>query len=33
MGGLFIVSLVLTCIQLIKEACEPVIPAENWAIR
>lgn len=29
--GLFIVSLIGTCIQAIKEACEPTIPAENWA--
>ena len=29
--GLFIVSLIGTCVQAIKEACEPVIPAENWA--
>ena len=30
-GGLFVVSLVYTCIQAIKEAFEPTIPAENWA--
>jgi len=29
--GLFIVSLIGTCVQAIKEACEPTIPAENWA--
>lgn len=29
--GLFIASLIGTCIQAIKEACEPTIPAENWA--
>lgn len=29
--GLFIASLIGTCIQLIKEARQPVIPAENWA--
>ena len=29
--GLFIASLIYTCVQAIKEACEPVIPAENWA--
>ena len=31
LDGLFIASLIGTCVQLIKEACEPVIPAENWA--
>lgn len=30
-GGLFIASLIVTCVQGIKEACEPTIPAENWA--
>ena len=29
--GLFIASLIGTCYQAIKEACEPTIPAENWA--
>ena len=29
--GLFIASLISTCYQAIKEACEPTIPAENWA--
>lgn len=29
--GLFIASLVGTCYQVIKEAFEPTIPAENWA--
>lgn len=29
--GLFIVSLIGTCIQGIKNAFEPTIPAENWA--
>ena len=29
--GLFIVSLISSCVQAIKEACEPTIPAENWA--
>ena len=29
--GLFIASLIGTCVQAIKEHCEPVIPAENWA--
>lgn len=28
--GLLIVSLIGTCAQAIKEACEPTIPAENW---
>lgn len=30
-GLLGAVSLVCTCYQLIKEACEPTVPAENWA--
>lgn len=30
-GGLFVASLICTCCQAIKEACEPTIPAENWA--
>ena len=29
--GLFIISLVATCLQGIKERLEPTIPAENWA--
>lgn len=29
--GLFIASLIGTCVQAIKEACEPTISAENWA--
>ena len=29
--GLFIVSLIGTFVQAIKESCEPTIPAENWA--
>lgn len=29
--GLLIVSLVGACYQIIKEACEPTIPAKNWA--
>ena len=29
--GLFIASLISTVTQLIKEACQPTIPAENWA--
>lgn len=28
---LFITSIIGTCVQAIKEAREPVIPAENWA--
>ena len=28
--GLFIVSIITTCIQGIKEKLEPTIPAENW---
>ena len=28
---LFIVSIVGSVLQLIKEICTPVIPAENWA--
>lgn len=31
LDGLFITSLIITCYQIIKEACSPVIPAENWA--
>lgn len=30
-GLLGIVSLIGTCYQLVKETCEPTIPAENWA--
>ena len=30
-GGLFLLSLIVSCVQGIKEAYEPVIPAENWA--
>lgn len=30
MFGLFIVSLIVTCVQLIKEVCEKPVPAENW---
>lgn len=29
--GIFIASLIGTCVQAIKEACQPIIPAENWA--
>ena len=28
--GLFIVSLIITCYQIIKEKLEPNVPAENW---
>lgn len=31
LDGLFIASLIGTAWQAIKEACEPTIPAENWA--
>lgn len=31
LDGLFIASLVSSCYQVIKEACTPTIPAENWA--
>lgn len=31
LDGLFIASLIGSCVQAIKEACEPTIPAENWA--
>lgn len=31
MFGLFVLSLIITCIQLIKESLEKPIPAENWA--
>lgn len=30
-NGIFIVSIIMAAIQLIKEAFEPEIPAENWA--
>lgn len=29
--ALFIASLIVNCVQAIKEACEPTISAENWA--
>lgn len=29
--GLFIASLIGTVVQVFKESCQPVIPAENWA--
>ena len=29
--GLFIASLIGTAVQMFKEACQPTIPAENWA--
>lgn len=31
LDGLFIASLIGTVTQMIKEACTPTIPAENWA--
>ena len=31
LDGLFIVSIIGTIVQAIKETCQPVIPAENWA--
>lgn len=31
LDGLLIVSLIGSVYQVIKEACEPTIPAENWA--
>lgn len=31
LDGLFIASLIGSCVEVIKEACEPTIPAENWA--
>ena len=31
LDGLFVASLISTCIQAIKEAKQPTIPAENWA--
>lgn len=31
LDGLFIASLIGTIYQAIKEACQPTIPAENWA--
>lgn len=30
LDGLFILSLIGTCVQLFKEKTEPTIPAENW---
>lgn len=30
-GGLFVASLICTGYQVMKESCEPTIPAENWA--
>jgi len=29
-GGFFLVSLIDTCCKAIKEAFQPVVPAENW---
>lgn len=31
LDGLFIVSLIGTCVQALKERLEPVVSAENWA--
>lgn len=31
LDGLFVASLIGTCVQAIKESCQPKIPAENWA--
>lgn len=31
MFGLFVLSFIITCVQLIKESFEKPIPAENWA--
>ena len=31
LDGLFIASIIGTCVQAIKEARQPKIPAENWA--
>lgn len=31
LDALFIVSIIGTAWQIIKESCEPTIPAENWA--
>lgn len=31
LDGLFVVSIVGTAVQAIKESCKPTIPAENWA--
>lgn len=31
LDGLFIASLIGTCVQLVKESLEKPIPAENWA--
>lgn len=31
MFGIFIIALIGTCVQLIKECCTPTIPKENWA--
>ncbi len=30
LNGIFIVSIIMAVIQLVKEAFEPTIPAENW---
>lgn len=31
MDALFIISIIMTIVQIIKEVSEPDIPAENWA--
>ena len=31
LGGLLVISLIGAAYQVIKESCEPTIPAENWA--
>lgn len=31
LDGLFIASIIGSCVQAIKEHCTPTIPAENWA--
>ena len=30
LSGLFIVSLIGTCVQLVKDSLAPTVPAENW---
>lgn len=31
LDGLFIASIISSCVQAIKDACTPTIPVENWA--
>lgn len=31
LGGLFVVSLIVSCVKAVKESWGPEIPAENWA--